>query len=123
MSDDVDLSAKLYSLYCWTLELFDFADSQLKKDMKTHKISSIIAEIRFPAGFPHSPPFMRILHPRCLPFTQGGGGNITGGGSVCNEILTASGWNPAFCIEAIVRDIMVSDRARCQGGISLDKQE
>jgi hypothetical protein len=72
-------------------------------------------EVRFPASFPHSPPFMRI-HPRCLPFMQGGGGNITAwvslslslfsnssskasrklvslklissGGSICNEILT-----------------------------------
>nr|XP_031859462.1 uncharacterized protein CI109_005108 [Kwoniella shandongensis]KAA5526534.1 hypothetical protein CI109_005108 [Kwoniella shandongensis] len=96
------------SLYCWLLELHEFPDSLLKTDLKKHKIPSIIAELRFPASFPHSPPFMRILHPRCLPFMQGGGGNITAGGSVCNEILTASGWNPAFCVEAIVRDIMVN---------------
>ncbi|WVQ80119.1 hypothetical protein IAT38_002220 [Cryptococcus sp. DSM 104549] len=96
------------SLYSWLLELHDFPASELKNDLAKHKIPSIIAEIRFPASFPHAPPFMRIIHPRCMPFTQGGGGNITGGGSVCNEILTASGWNPAFCVEAIVRDIMVN---------------
>lgn len=71
-----------------------------------HPIHS--AEIRFPAAFPNSPPFMRILHPRCKPFAAGGGGNVTAGGSICNEILTASGWNPVFCVEAMVRDIMVS---------------
>lgn len=51
---------------------------------------------------------MRILHPRFLPFAQGGGGNITAGGSVCNEVLTSTGWNPAFVVEAIIRDIMVN---------------
>ncbi|EIW65961.1 hypothetical protein TREMEDRAFT_74889 [Tremella mesenterica DSM 1558] len=97
------------SLYCWTLELWDFPkDSRLMQDMKKFDLRSIIAEIRFPSSFPHSPPFMRILHPRFLPFAQGGGGNITAGGSVCNEILTSTGWNPAFCIEAIVRDIMTN---------------
>lgn len=33
---------------------------------------------------------------------------ICSGGSICNEILTATGWNPAFCVEAIVRDIMTN---------------
>ena len=27
-------------------------------------------EIRFPAAFPHAPPFFRILKPRFLPFSQ-----------------------------------------------------
>jgi len=44
---------------------------------------------------------MRILDPRFLPFAYGGGGNITAGGSVCNEVLTSTGWNPAFVVEAI----------------------
>ncbi|WVQ77891.1 hypothetical protein IAR50_007596 [Cryptococcus sp. DSM 104548] len=96
------------SLYCWVLELHEFPDSHLLADMKKHGVQSVIAEIRFPAAYPHSPPFMRVVHPRFLPFTRGGGGNITGGGSVCNEILTATGWNPAFSVEAIIRDIMVN---------------
>ena len=29
-------------------------------------------EIRFPAGFPHAPPFFRILKPRFLGFSQVG---------------------------------------------------
>ncbi|WWC62233.1 uncharacterized protein I303_104829 [Kwoniella dejecticola CBS 10117] len=97
------------SLYSWILELHTFPpDSHLHQDLKKHNIKSIIAEIRFPASFPHSPPFMRIIHPRMMPFMHGGGGNITGGGSVCNELMTATGWNPAFCTEAIVRAIMTN---------------
>ncbi|WWD03208.1 hypothetical protein V865_001258 [Kwoniella europaea PYCC6329] len=97
------------SLYCWTLELHTFPpDSHLYKEMKKHNISSIIAELRFPASFPHSPPFMRIVHPRLMPFMYGGGGNITGGGSVCNELMTGTGWNPAFCTEAVVREVMTN---------------
>ncbi|ODO08329.1 hypothetical protein L198_00053 [Cryptococcus wingfieldii CBS 7118] len=97
------------SMYCWLLELHEFPDdSHLWKDMKKYGITSVVAEIRFPAAYPHSPPFMRVVHPRFLPFTRGGGGNITGGGSICNEILTATGWNPAFSVEAIIRDVMVN---------------
>ncbi|ORX35603.1 hypothetical protein BD324DRAFT_609369 [Kockovaella imperatae] len=96
------------SLYCWTVELFDFPASNLKSDMEIKGVKSMIAELRFPASFPHSPPFMRLLQPRCLPFASGGGGHITAGGSICHEILTGTGWNPAFCIEAVVRDIMAN---------------
>ncbi|OCF31971.1 hypothetical protein I316_06356 [Kwoniella heveanensis BCC8398] len=97
------------NLYCWLLELHTFPpDSHLFSQMKSHKLNSIIAELRFPATFPHSPPFMRILHPRMLPFTSGGGGNITGGGSVCNELMTGTGWNPAFNVESVVREVMTN---------------
>lgn len=68
--------------------------------------------MRFPASFPSEPPFFRILHPRFLPFSQQGGGNITIGGSFCNEGLTATtkeeGWNPMIRIETLVRDVMVN---------------
>jgi ubiquitin-conjugating enzyme E2 Q len=86
------------SLYCWILELHDFPKSLLKTDMEQLGIHSLMyallgcaddsAELRFPATFPLAPPFMRILHPRCLPFQAGGGGNVTAGGSICHEILT-----------------------------------
>ncbi|WRT66695.1 uncharacterized protein IL334_003656 [Kwoniella shivajii] len=97
------------SLYCWLLELHTFPpDSHLYKELKQRKVQSIIVELRFPSSFPHSPPFMRILHPRMLPFMQGGGGNVTGGGSICNELMTATGWNPAFVTEAVVREVMTN---------------
>ncbi|WVQ99753.1 hypothetical protein IAU59_006895 [Kwoniella sp. CBS 9459] len=96
-------------LYCWMLELHTFPpDSHLHSELKKRKLKSIIAELRFPAMFPHSPPFMRILHPRMLPFMHGGGGNITGGGSVCNELMTSTGWNPAFNVESVVREVMTN---------------
>ncbi|WVF71109.1 hypothetical protein IAT40_005906 [Kwoniella sp. CBS 6097] len=96
-------------LYCWMLELHTFPpDSHLFSDLKSRKLNSIIAELRFPATFPHSPPFMRIVHPRMMPFMHGGGGNINGGGSVCNELMTGTGWNPAFNVESIVREVMTN---------------
>lgn len=64
--------------------------------------------MRFPENYPNAPPFMRILHPRFLPFSLGGGGNITAGGSICNEILTSTGWNITYTVEMIIRDIMVN---------------
>lgn len=33
-------------------------------------VNSLVFEIRFPAGFPHAPPFFRILKPRFLGFSQ-----------------------------------------------------
>ncbi|KAK4684001.1 ubiquitin-conjugating enzyme E2 Q, partial [Tremellales sp. Uapishka_1] len=96
------------SLYCWLLELWDFPDSTLKDDMKKYGVRSIIAEMRFPASFPSAPPFLRILHPRCMQFMHGGGGHVTGGGSICHEILTGSGWNIAYCVEAVIRDVMIN---------------
>ena len=33
-------------------------------------VNSLVFEIRFPAAFPHAPPFFRILKPRFLPFSQ-----------------------------------------------------
>ncbi|KAL7422062.1 hypothetical protein Q5752_003837 [Cryptotrichosporon argae] len=96
------------NLYCWVIEMFDFPSSVLMDQMRKHKVKSVIAELRFSAAFPHSSPFIRILHPRFMPFMHGGGGHITGGGSICHELLTASGWNPAYNIEAVVRDVMVN---------------
>lgn len=95
--------------FCWIIELpqasFD-QDIPLAQDMKKHGVKSILMEIRFgdkcalrckpgpeytelttrlavPHSFPHSPPFFRVVHPRFLPFIHGGGGHVTGGGSIC----------------------------------------
>lgn len=54
-------------------------------------VNSLVFEVMFPPNFPHSPPFFRILQPRFLPFIQGGGGHVTGGGSMCMDLLTADG--------------------------------
>lgn len=73
-------------------------------------VNSLIFEIIFPSTFPLGPPFFRILTPRFLPFIhvclsrlcwlallmdvyreQGGGGHVTGGGSICMDLLTSDG--------------------------------
>lgn len=87
------------NLFQWVVELHSFEpDLPIAKDMasqcvrsRSHVVrilkrpviyrgvNSLVFEIRFPAAFPHSPPFFRILKPRFLPFIHGGGGHVTGG--------------------------------------------
>lgn len=62
-------------------------------------------EFRFGAGFPFSPPFVRVVRPRFLPFAQGGGGHVTVGGAICSEILTNSGWSAVMSIEKVLLQI------------------
>lgn len=81
-------------------------------------------EIRFGESFPLAPPFCRVVYPRFLPFIQGGGGHVTGGGSICMDLLTPDGelglilpppvhrltssslpysaWNPVYSISAVL---------------------
>jgi ubiquitin-conjugating enzyme E2 Q len=60
------VNQEVESLYRWVLELFDFPASKLKEDMSKYGsgpsncVADESAEIRFPASFPHSPPFMRM---------------------------------------------------------------
>ncbi|THU91820.1 hypothetical protein K435DRAFT_829796 [Dendrothele bispora CBS 962.96] len=97
------------NLFQWIIELHSFDESiPIAVDMKREKINSVIFEIRFPPDFPLSPPFFRIITPRFLPFIQGGGGHVTGGGSICMDLLTASGWLPSYSIPAIIMQIKLA---------------
>lgn len=119
------------NLYQWIVELHSFdKDLAIAKDLAQKKVNSIVFEIRFPPSFPHSPPFFRILKPRFLPFiqvrllsffffscgqvltqgtrTQGGGGHVTGGGSICMDLLTADGWLPSYSIPAVLLQIKMA---------------
>ncbi|THH27905.1 hypothetical protein EUX98_g6282 [Antrodiella citrinella] len=97
------------NLFQWIVELHSFEkELPVAKDMKARGVNSLVFEIRFPAGFPHSPPFFRILKPRFLPFIQGGGGHVTGGGSMCMDLLTADGWLPSYSIPAILLQIKLA---------------
>ncbi|KAK7457902.1 hypothetical protein VKT23_010249 [Stygiomarasmius scandens] len=97
------------NLFQWIVEMHSFDESiPIAKDMKREKINSIIFEIRFPPDFPLSPPFFRIITPRFLPFIHGGGGHVTGGGSICMDLLTASGWLPSYSIPAIIMQIKLA---------------
>ncbi|KIY71906.1 hypothetical protein CYLTODRAFT_389638 [Cylindrobasidium torrendii FP15055 ss-10] len=97
------------NLFSWIVELHSFdPDIPIAKDMKAKRVNSIIFEIRFPPTFPMSPPFFRILTPRFLPFIHGGGGHVTGGGSICMDLLTSNGWLPSYSIPAILLQIKLA---------------
>ena len=93
---------KLTNLFHWIVELHSFDKSlPLAQDMERLGCPSIVLELRFSASFPMSPPFVRVIRPRFVPFAQGGGGNVLAGGSICTELLTNSGWTPALSLEKV----------------------
>ncbi|KAF8797821.1 hypothetical protein BYT27DRAFT_7204023 [Phlegmacium glaucopus] len=97
------------NLYQWFVEMHSLDPSlPIAKDMKARKLNSMILEIRFPPTFPNSPPFFRIISPRFLPFIQGGGGHVTGGGSICMDLLTSDGWLPSYSISAVLMQIRLA---------------
>ncbi|CAA7264437.1 unnamed protein product [Cyclocybe aegerita] len=97
------------NLYQWIVEMHSLdATLPIAKDLKNKKVNSIIFEIRFPPTFPNSPPFFRIITPRFLPFIHGGGGHVTGGGSICMDLLTSDGWLPSYSISAVLMQIRLA---------------
>lgn len=97
------------NIFTWVVELLGFdPDLPLSKDMKKNGVSSLLMEIRFPESYPLGPPFFRIVYPRFLPFAQGGGGHITGGGSMCMDMLNSDAWSPAYAIPAVLLQIRMA---------------
>lgn len=97
------------NVYQWIVELHSFnADLPLAKDMKTAGITSVVLEIRFGKDYPHSPPFVRVIRPRFLPFMSGGGGHVTAGGAMCMELLTNSGWSAVNSIESVLLQVRMA---------------
>lgn len=93
---------RMSNAFHWIVELHSFGvELPLAQDMKRYEQNSIVMELRFGSGYPFSPPFVRVVRPRFLPFAQGGGGHVTAGGAICSEMLTNSGWSPAMSIEKI----------------------
>ena len=76
--------------------------------MQKADVSSIVLEMRFSDNYPYSPPFVRVIQPRFLPFAQGGGGNVLDGGSLCLALLTSSGWSPVSSIESVLLQIRLA---------------
>ncbi|KAM0235421.1 hypothetical protein ACHAPO_005707 [Fusarium lateritium] len=100
---------KLDNLFRWIVELHSFdMDLALAQDMVRYGCSSIVLEVRFGASFPISPPFVRVIRPRFVPFAQGGGGHVTMGGSICSELLTNSGWSPALSLEKVFLEVRMN---------------
>jgi ubiquitin-conjugating enzyme E2 Q len=104
------IDAELVSnVYQWIVELHSFEPTlPLAKDMKAAGVTSIVLEIRFGKDYPHSPPFIRIIRPRFLPFTNGGGGHVTGGGAMCMELLTNTGWSAVSSIEGVLLQVRMA---------------
>ncbi|KAJ3823174.1 hypothetical protein F5880DRAFT_1613100 [Lentinula raphanica] len=97
------------NLFQWIVELHSFDETlPIAQDLKAKKLNSLIFEIRFPPDYPLSPPFFRIITPRFLPFAHGGGGHVTAGGSICMDLLTASGWLPSYNIASVLLQIKLA---------------
>ncbi|KAH0498571.1 hypothetical protein TgHK011_005822 [Trichoderma gracile] len=97
---------KLDNVFHWTVEMHSFEpDLPLAKDMKERGCTSVVLEFRFGSNFPYSPPFVRVIRPRFLPFMRGGGGHVTAGGAICSEMLTNSGWSAVMTIEKVLLQI------------------
>lgn len=94
------------SLYKWNVTLTGFdKDLPLSQDLKKLDLKGINLELYFGPEFPYMPPFVRVVSPRFTPFSQGGGGHITAGGSICMDLLTADGWLPSYSIEAVLLQV------------------
>jgi ubiquitin-conjugating enzyme E2 Q len=106
---------QIENVYQWIVELhsfhtFDTKDRHLplSVDMKKQKITSIVLEIRFNKDFPFTPPYVRVIRPRCLSFMQGGGGHIVMGGAMCMELLTNTGWSSVSSMESVLMQIRLA---------------
>ncbi|RDW64904.1 hypothetical protein BP6252_10555 [Coleophoma cylindrospora] len=97
------------NIYQWIVEMHSFdPELPLAKDMRTAGVTSIVFEIRFGKDYPHSPPFIRVIRPRFLPFMSGGGGHVTGGGAMCMELLTNTGWSAVNSLESVLLQVRLA---------------
>ncbi|KAI8947097.1 hypothetical protein F4801DRAFT_595838 [Xylaria longipes] len=100
---------KIENMFQLIVELHSFDPNlPLAKDMKAAGITSIVLEIRFLRGFPLTPPFIRVIQPRFLPFANGGGGHVTAGGAMCMELLTNTGWSPVNSMESVLLQVRLA---------------
>jgi ubiquitin-conjugating enzyme E2 Q len=106
---------KIENVYQWIVELHSFHTFSINdkplplvEDMKKANATSIVLEIRFGPDFPFSPPYIRVIRPRFLPFTQGGGGHIVIGGAMCMELLTNSGWSSVMSMESVLMQVRMA---------------
>ncbi|XP_076449541.1 uncharacterized protein LOC143285970 isoform X2 [Babylonia areolata] len=111
------------NLFKWTVKLLDIPkDCKLGRDLQcyvaqTKKEAAIQMEMQFPADYPFSPPFLRVIQPRFKFLT----GHVTTGGSICMEMLTKSGWLPTNDIESIL--VQVRSEILSDPKAALDKQK
>ena len=97
------------NMFQWIVELHSFdLELPLGQDMQRLGINSIVLEIRFGRDFPMTPPFVRVIRPRFLPFLEGGGGHVTAGGAMCMELLATEGWSPVNSLESVLVQVRVA---------------
>lgn len=100
---------RMTNMYQWIIELHSFdQELPLARDMDKAGLQSIVLEMRFGRDFPLSPPFVRVVRPRFLPFMEGGGGHVTAGGAMCMELLTNTGWSPASSLESVLLQVRLA---------------
>lgn len=62
------------NMFHWIVELHTFDPVlPIAQDMKRAGVTSVVLELRFGADYPMSPPFVRVIRPKFLPFMNGGG--------------------------------------------------
>ncbi|KAI8817525.1 uncharacterized protein EV422DRAFT_604123 [Fimicolochytrium jonesii] len=97
----VDLT-NLANLYRWQVRITHF-DKKLPiaKDLKQKRLADvgIVLEVQFGPEHPATPPYVRVRRPRLMQFCNGGGGHVTAGGSICDELLSGDGWTPSMPLE------------------------
>ncbi|KAG5461527.1 MAG: hypothetical protein BJ554DRAFT_6263 [Olpidium bornovanus] len=109
---DVDRAGD--NLYQWIVHIPRSAFDEtipLANDMRARDVDSVVVEMVFPevrADYKCSPPFVRILYPRFLRFLYGGGGHVTAGGTMCLQMLTSSGWDPACTPLAVLLHVKLA---------------
>jgi ubiquitin-conjugating enzyme E2 Q len=75
------------NVYQWVMELHSFdLTLPLSLDLLKAGTNSVVLEVRFGKEFPTSPPFVRVIRPRFLNYSRGGGGHVTSGGAMCMEV-------------------------------------
>ncbi|KAK4142983.1 uncharacterized protein C8A04DRAFT_12805 [Dichotomopilus funicola] len=100
---------EITNLFQWLVQLHSFDPTlPLAQDMRAAGVTSVVLEIRFGPDFPISPPFVRVVRPRFLPFMNGGGGHVTAGGAMCMELLTATGWSAVNTMESVLLQVRMA---------------
>jgi ubiquitin-conjugating enzyme E2 Q len=103
------IDGDISNMFQWVLELHSFENTlPLAIDMKAAGLTSIVLELRFGLEYPMSPPFVRVIRPRFLPYHLGGGGHVTAGGAMCMELLTNSGWSAVSSIESVLLQVRMA---------------
>ena len=99
------------NLLQWRVEMVPPPGGELQTHMAAAGFGVITLALTFGFDHPTSPPFVRVVSPRFAFHT----GHVTVGGSICMELLTTKGWDPAFSIEATL--VMVRDAIVSGGGV------